>query len=107
MPRRPLLHPKELTFDELIADFELAEPGFGTINPPVLKTPNRYLIRVVMRYNSATRAARVEWDYFKIGMDGLIQYAPQGYSNKYACRYRVTGMEEAVQRYQQMYAQAA
>jgi len=94
----PLQNPRTIPFTHIEQRFQLAQPGFGTTNPPVLKTPNRYLIRVVTTHHTKNGDYQT-WEYFKIRPDGVIIEAPSKHSKEFTQRVRVTGLDEAVQKY--------
>lgn len=91
---------REIPFSAIERDFTLAEMNLGLrMSPAVLRTDRGYSIRVhVATITVRGREAVDKFDYFYLSDDGEVQVAPRGFAKDYKPG-RVTGMDEAVERY--------
>ncbi len=103
---RALKNPYELPFDSIERQFDLASMTFGRFQPAVWKKGSDekpgYGIRILVSsaYNHRTQTTHTSWDYFYTDETGLIIQSPHGLGSKYNGRYRITGLDEAVKKYE-------
>jgi hypothetical protein len=103
---KPLKNPHDLPFSRIESRFDLASMQLSSLSkfqPAVFKKSegNGYGIRILRSssYNNFSGTRRTSWEYFYTDDTGLITESPRGLASEYNGRYRVSGLEEAVEAY--------
>lgn len=105
-----LKNPHEISFDYFKSRFDLASmqlSSFGKFQPAVWKDETQaqygkmYGIRILVgnSWNGRSGTTRTSWEYFHMNEDGVITESPRGMGKEYNGRYRITGLDEAIEAY--------
>lgn len=100
-----LKNPPELPFELIEARFDIASMNMGKFKPAVWRktegeTPG-YGIRILVSssYNRLSGSRKTGWDYFYTDEAGVITQSPRGFGKDYTGRFRITGLDKAVEMY--------
>lgn len=99
---RALKNPHELPFERLEDRFDLASMNFGRFQPAVWKKDGGgYGIRLLTgsSWDGYSGTTRTRWEYFHTDETGIVTESPRGLGKEYNGRYRITGLEKAVEKY--------